>query len=479
MFPDWYAEESYEHSIVLAAGSLPGGDIATYNLGDTATHEVGHLYGLYHTFEGGCSGGDQIADTPAEADAGEGCNIIDSCSNDDSALAALGITDTRDPLWNFMDYSTDICMTRFSPQQVARMRDALTQYKPQLIANTQVTPCEGPDCTTAPPPPPATTTTRPPAPSTSPVQPGECVDKSNADGTPWHDADGPEYNCEWYVGDNVCDSMGDDFANDGITANMACCGCGGGNVATVQPTAGPSTTDGPSECLDSSSWIFITYNGATKTCSWVANKPGNRCGKVGTEGVVASEACPVACGACDSSTDGPGGECVDKPAPDGGEWHDSDGPEYNCAYYADDASACADYGDDFAWGGMTANQACCACGGGFTDPVTDSSVKTTQTPTTTKATTTTTTTVTTTTTTTTTSTATTSVDPAEKFDRLLAYLVSVTDPAEKERLGFVLAGVWEHRAVVMDTVALAEKLVELGLDAQSVDDSVALLLAAL
>ncbi|KAI5363296.1 Putative peptidase M43, pregnancy-associated plasma-A [Septoria linicola] len=103
---------------VNLAGSMPGGETRNYNLGATAVHEAGHWFGLFHTFQDdgkGCAGkGDYVADTPAQLNATAGCPTV----NPDTCPKNKGV----DPIHNWMDYSTDICMTEFSFLQSLRMR---------------------------------------------------------------------------------------------------------------------------------------------------------------------------------------------------------------------------------------------------------------------------------------------------------------------------------------------------------------------
>ncbi len=107
---------------------------APFNLGRTGTHEFGHCFNLFHIWgddNGACSGSDQCADTPNQANASGGTFPQGSIQTDACATASPGY------MWmNYMDYTDDNAMYMFTAGQVARMEAVVNTAPWNILASS-------------------------------------------------------------------------------------------------------------------------------------------------------------------------------------------------------------------------------------------------------------------------------------------------------------------------------------------------------
>lgn len=111
------------------SGYVPG---APYNLGRTLTHELGHFFNLYHTFQS-CTNtncatqGDRVCDTPPLGTPTYSCPSDGTVAGCDGTTSALTM--------NYMDYTNDACMYMFTAGQVTRMLAWYNTISSQLQTN--------------------------------------------------------------------------------------------------------------------------------------------------------------------------------------------------------------------------------------------------------------------------------------------------------------------------------------------------------
>ena len=119
---------------ILGYAQFPGGNIATdgivlntlafgkgnsfnlyedYDLGRTATHEVGHYFNLRHIWGDRKCGNDYVDDTPLHGTYNFGCPVANKISNCDGSIEMT---------MNYMDYTDDACMYMFTKKQALRIQ---------------------------------------------------------------------------------------------------------------------------------------------------------------------------------------------------------------------------------------------------------------------------------------------------------------------------------------------------------------------
>lgn len=134
----WFWSRAFGSKNIFTAGM--GGVYSTgYDLGRTASHEIGHWVGLRHIGGDGTCATDYCADTPTQKGGFAGGQFGQNYGCPTHPYVATGecTGTTAEMFMNFMDYVDDACMYMFTNDQTTRIQTAMQNgtYRNQLSAS--------------------------------------------------------------------------------------------------------------------------------------------------------------------------------------------------------------------------------------------------------------------------------------------------------------------------------------------------------
>lgn len=114
------------YSSVGSKTKYPSGTyVNNYNLGRTATHEVGHYLNLRHIWGDATCGTDYVDDTPTHNTSNGGCPTYPHYSTCSGSPVEMTM--------NYMDYTYDACMYMFTAGQGTRMNAVFAGPRSSLV----------------------------------------------------------------------------------------------------------------------------------------------------------------------------------------------------------------------------------------------------------------------------------------------------------------------------------------------------------
>jgi gliding motility-associated-like protein len=138
-----YAYMPAAHGLNMDGIVIEAGYFGSSSINDcVGTHELGHYFGLYHTFENSCTNnncltdGDMVCDTPPDQTTFSACvPSANSCNTDanDPSTNNPFTTDVADLSDDYMDYSSLSCYSQFTAGQYTRMQFYLTNVRYSLL----------------------------------------------------------------------------------------------------------------------------------------------------------------------------------------------------------------------------------------------------------------------------------------------------------------------------------------------------------